>query len=116
MIPYGKQDITDDDIKAVVDTLNSDFITQGPRIDQFEKDITDKVGSKYGVLVNSATSALHISCMALGLGKEDILWTSANSFVASSNCGLYCGAKVSFVDIDFRLSLTRVNNCRLVNS
>ncbi len=100
MIPYGKQDITDDDIKAVVDTLNSDFITQGPRIDQFEKDITDKVGSKYGVLVNSATSALHISCMALGLGKEDILWTSANSFVASSNCGLYCGAKVSFVDID----------------
>jgi UDP-4-amino-4,6-dideoxy-N-acetyl-beta-L-altrosamine transaminase len=100
MIPYGKQDITDDDIKAVIDTLKSDFITQGPKIDEFESDIASKVHSNYGVLVNSATSALHIACLSIGLGKNDILWTSANSFVASSNCGLYCGADVSFIDIN----------------
>ena len=96
MIPYGKQDITDDDIKAVLDTLKSDFITQGPKIDEFESDIASKVHSNYGVLVNSATSALHIACLSIGLGKNDILWTSANSFVASSNCGLYCGADVFY--------------------
>ena len=102
MIPYGRQDITDDDIKAVIDTLNSDFITQGPKIDEFENAISKKIGSNHSVLVNSATSALHLACLALDLGEGDILWTSANSFVASSNCGLYCGADVSFVDIDLK--------------
>jgi UDP-4-amino-4,6-dideoxy-N-acetyl-beta-L-altrosamine transaminase len=100
MIPYGRQDITEADIAAVVDVLRSDFITQGPVVEQFEKAVTDYCGARYGVAVNSATSALHIACLALGLGKGDWLWTTPNTFVASANCGLYCGAEVDFVDID----------------
>ena len=100
MIPYGKQKISEDDIKQVIDVLRSDFITQGPKVPEFESSISKYVGSKFSVAVNSATSALHISCLALGLKKNDFLWTTTISFVASANCGLYCGAKVDFVDID----------------
>ena len=100
MIPYGKQDINQTDIDSVVDVLRSDFITQGPKVQLFEKAVAKYCVAKYGVAVNSATSALHIACLALGLTKGDYLWTSPNSFVASANCGLYCGAKVDFVDID----------------
>ncbi len=100
MIPYGRQDINQTDINSVVDVLQSDFLTQGPKTPLFEQTVSNYCGSKYGVAVNSATSALHIACLALGLGKDDWLWTSPNSFVASANCGLYCGAKIDFVDID----------------
>lgn len=99
-IPYGRQDISDEDINAVVDVLKSDFLTQGPCVPQFEQAIADYVGVKHAVAVNSATSALHVACLALGLKKGDWLWTSPNTFVASANCALYCGANVSFVDID----------------
>ena len=100
MIPYGKQDINQEDIDSVIDVLKSDFLTQGPLVPKFENKISNKVGSKYAIAVNSATSALHIACLALGLKKDDILWTTSISFVASSNCGLYCGASIDFVDID----------------
>ena len=100
MIPYGRQDISKEDIAEVVETLKSDFLTQGPKTPLFEKIVADYCGSKYGVAANSATSALHIACLALDLTKGDRLWTSPNSFVASANCGLYCGAKIDFVDID----------------
>jgi UDP-4-amino-4,6-dideoxy-N-acetyl-beta-L-altrosamine transaminase len=100
MIPYGRQEITDADIQAVVDVLKSDFLTQGPALPKFEERVCNHVGAKFGFAVNSATSALHIACLALGLGKGDRLWTSPNTFVASANCGLYCGADVDFVDID----------------
>ena len=100
MIPYGKQDISDDDIEAVIDVLKSDFLTQGPKVPIFESEIASFCGSKYAVAMNSATSALHTACMALDLGPGDWLWTSPNSFVASANCAIYCGAKVDFVDID----------------
>ncbi len=99
-INYGRHSIDDDDIKAVVKTLKSDFITQGPTIPLFEDKIKKYCGVKYGFAVNSATSALHISCLSLGLGPGDILWTSANTFVSSSNCALLVGATVDFVDID----------------
>ncbi len=99
-IPYGRQDISDEDINAVVDVLKSDFLTQGPCVPQFEQAIADYVGVKHAVAVNSATSALHVACLALGLKKGDWLWTSPNTFVASANCALYCGANVSFVDIE----------------
>lgn len=100
MIPYGKQDISQADIDAVLEVLNSDFLTQGPQVPSFEKKVCDHVGAKHALAVNSATSALHIACLALGLGKGDYLWTSPITFVASANCGLYCGAQVDFVDID----------------
>ena len=100
MIPYGKQLISQNDIDSVVRVLQSDFLTQGPQVPLFEKIVSAYCGSKFGVAVNSATSALHIACLALGLGEGDYLWTSPNTFVASANCGLYCGAKVDFVDID----------------
>ena len=100
MIPYGKQDINQSDIEAVIEVLKSDFLTQGPQVPLFEHNVSNYCNAQYGVAVNSATSALHVACLALGLGKDDWLWTSPNSFVASANCGLYCGAKVDFVDID----------------
>jgi len=100
VIPYGKQDINPADINSVIDVLQSDFLTQGPQTPLFEKTLVDYCGVNYGVAVNSATSALHIACLALGLGGGDWLWTSPNSFVASANCGLYCDAKIDFVDID----------------
>jgi len=100
MIPYGKQDINQDDLDSVLEVLKSDFLTQGPQVPIFEKSVSDFVGAKYGVAVNSATSALHIACLSLGFTKGDILWTSPNTFVASANCAIYCGGKVDFVDID----------------
>ncbi|WP_133511736.1 UDP-4-amino-4,6-dideoxy-N-acetyl-beta-L-altrosamine transaminase [Candidatus Thiosymbion oneisti] len=100
MIPYGRHDITEGDIAAVVAVLRSDFITQGPVIERFEKAVAGYCGASHGIAVNSATSALHIACLALGLGAGDRLWTSPITFVASANCGRYCGAQVDFVDID----------------
>ena len=100
IIPYGRQNISSDDIKSVVEVLKSDYLTQGPEVINFENSFSKYTRSKYSVAVNSATSALHISCMALGLSKNDIVWTSPISFVASSNCAVYCGARVDFVDID----------------
>lgn len=100
MIPYGRQDVTDADIEAVVRILRSDFLTQGPTVPRFERAVAGRVGAQHAVAVNSATSALHIGCMALGLGPGDRLWTVPNTFVASANCGRYCGAEVDFVDID----------------
>lgn len=102
MIPYGRQDITQADIDAVVEVLQSDFLTQGPKVPLFEHTVAAKVGAKYALAVNSATSALHIACLALNLGEGDWLWTTPVTFVASANCGLYCGARVDFVDIDPR--------------
>ena len=102
MIPYGRQNIEECDIEAVVNVLKSDWITQGPVIEQFEGAVADYSGAKFGVAMNSATSALHCACLALGLGPGDRLWTSPNTFVASANCALYCGAHVDFVDIDPR--------------
>lgn len=108
MIPYGRQEITSDDVEAVVSTLRSEFLTQGPAVPVFERALADYCGARMAVAVNSATSALHISCLALGVGVGDIVWTSPISFVASANCALYCGAKIDFVDIDpisFNLSV-----------
>ena len=99
MIPYGRQNITEDDIKSVIDVLRSDFLTQGPTGPIFENRLCDYTGAKFSVTSNSCTSALHIACLALGLGKGDIFWTSPISFVASANCGIYCGAKVDFIDV-----------------
>lgn len=99
-IPYGKQNINQADVDAVVDVLKSDFLTQGPQVPAFEKSVAQLVGAQHALAVNSATSALHIACLALGLGKGDLLWTSPITFVASSNCALYCGADVDFVDVD----------------
>ncbi len=100
MIPYGRQNVIQQDIDAVVEVLKSDFLTQGPAIPKFENALSSFAGAKYALAVNSATSALHIACMALGLREGEWLWTSPISFVASSNVGLYCGAKIDFVDID----------------
>lgn len=100
MIPYGKQEITQGDIDAVIAVLRSDYLTQGPMVPQFEQSVANYTGAKYAFAMNSATSALHVACLALGLGEGDWLWTSPITFVASANCGLYCGAKVDFVDID----------------
>ena len=100
MIPYSKQNINQADIDSVVDVLHSDFLTQGPQVPLFENTVANYCNAKYAVAVNSATSALHIACLSLGLKEGDWLWTSPNSFVASANCGLYCGAKIDFVDID----------------
>ena len=100
MIFYGKQSVNDEDIKAVEDVLSSDFLTQGPAIEKFERKVADYCGSKYAVAVTNATSALHIACLAANLNKGDYLWTSPVTFVASANCGRYCGANVDFVDIN----------------
>ncbi|OWW21317.1 UDP-4-amino-4,6-dideoxy-N-acetyl-beta-L-altrosamine transaminase [Noviherbaspirillum denitrificans] len=102
MIPYGRQDISDEDIRAVVDVLRSDWLTQGPAIEQFEKAVAQYCGAKYAVAVSNATAALHVACLAAGLGEGDVSWTSPNTFLASANCGLYCGARPGFVDIDPR--------------
>lgn len=100
MIPYGKQDINQDDIDAVLAVLQSDHLTQGPKVPEFEQTICHYVVANYAVAVNSATSALHIACLALGVGKSDTVWTAPITFVASANCALYCGAKIDFVDIE----------------
>jgi UDP-4-amino-4,6-dideoxy-N-acetyl-beta-L-altrosamine transaminase len=111
IIPYGRQDITEDDIKAVVDILRSDYLTQGPVIPAFESKLSEYCGAKHAVAVNSATSALHIACLALNVGSGDIVWTSPITFVASANCALYCGASIDFVDIDpdtYNISIDRL--------
>jgi UDP-4-amino-4,6-dideoxy-N-acetyl-beta-L-altrosamine transaminase len=100
MIPYGRQDISEADIDAVKEVLKSDFLTQGPAVPAFEKAVADYCYAKFAIAVNSATSALHIACLSLGVGKGDLVWTSPITFVASANCALYCGADVDFVDID----------------
>lgn len=102
MIPYGRQDICQADIDAVIAVLQSDYLTQGPMVPRFERTVAEHVGARYALALNSATSALHVACLALGLGPGDRLWTSPITFVASANCGLYCGASVDFVDIDPR--------------
>ena len=100
MIPYGHQEITQDDVDAVIEVLRSDYLTQGPAVPRFEKALVEYTGARHAIAVNSATSALHIACLALGLGPGDWLWTTPLTFVASANCALYCGAQVGFVDID----------------
>jgi len=100
IIPYGRQDVTQDDVDAVVDVLRSDFLTQGPAVPRFETAVAARAGVSHAVAVNSATAALHIACLALGLSNGDLLWTVPNTFVASANCARYCGADVDFVDID----------------
>lgn len=100
MIPYGKQDINQQDVDAVIDVLKSDFLTQGPKVPDFEQAIADKSNAKHAVAVNSATSALHIANLALGVGIGDLVWTSPVTFVATANSALYCGASIDFVDID----------------
>jgi len=101
-IPYGRQTISETDIEAVVAVLRSPFLTQGPAVPAFEQAVAAKVGAAHGVALNSATSALHVACLALGVGKGDSVWTTPITFVASANCALYCGATVDFVDIDPR--------------
>lgn len=101
-IPYGRQDVDSADVAAVVEVLTSDYLTQGPVVPRFEGEVATYCGVQHAVAVNSATSALHIACLALGLGSGDLLWTSPVTFVASANCGRYCGADVDFVDIDPR--------------
>lgn len=111
MIPYGRQDINQADIDAVVDVLRSDFLTQGPVVPAFEEAVANYCGAQHGIAVNSATSALHIACLALGVGEGDLVWTTPITFVASANCALYCGAEVDFVDIDphsYNLSVERL--------
>jgi len=100
ILPYSRQNIDNQDIKSVIKVLKSDFLTQGPNVSKFEKNISRKIGSKFSIAVNSATSALHIACMSLNIKKGDIVWTSANSFVASINCAKYLGAHVDFIDIE----------------
>lgn len=102
MIPYARQDITQADIDAVVEVLKSDYLTQGPMVPRFEQTVADYCGAGHARAMNSGTSALHVACLALGLGRGDWLWTSPITFVASANCALYCGAQVDFVDIDQR--------------
>ena len=99
-IPYGRQEISEDDVIAVIETLRSDFLTQGTQVPAFEQAVAQKVGATHAIALNSATSALHVACMALNLGPGDWLWTVPNTFVASANCAIYCGAQVDFVDID----------------
>jgi len=100
MIPYGRQSINEADIAAVVEVLKSDFLTQGPAVPRFEEAVASYCQAGYAVAVNSATSALHLACLALNVGPGDLVWTSPVTFVASANCALYCGADVDFVDID----------------
>jgi UDP-4-amino-4,6-dideoxy-N-acetyl-beta-L-altrosamine transaminase len=111
-IPYGRQNITEDDITAVVAVLRSDWLTQGPTIEKFEQAVANYCGAKYAVAVSNATAALHLACLAIGLDPGDTLWTSPNTFVASANCARYCGADVDFVDIDsqtYNLSIAELD-------
>lgn len=113
MIPYGRQDISEEDINAVVNVLRSDWLTQGPCVPRFEAALAEYTGASHAIAVNSATSALHIACLALGVGPGDWVWTSPNTFVASANCAEYCGANVDFVDIDpetYNMSVTKLED------
>lgn len=111
MIPYGRQSINQADIDAVIEALQSDFLTQGPTVPRFEEHAAAYCGASHAVAVNSATAALHVACLALDVGPGDLVWTSPITYVASANCALYCGAEVDFVDIDPRtycLSIERL--------
>jgi UDP-4-amino-4,6-dideoxy-N-acetyl-beta-L-altrosamine transaminase len=111
IIPYGRQNISESDVASVIEVLQSDYLTQGPAVPRFEDAVASYSGVKHAIAVNSATSALHIACLALGVGKGDLVWTSPITFVASANCALYCGAEVDFVDIDphtYNLSAERL--------
>lgn len=113
IIPYGRQSISEEDIQAVVNVLRSDWLTQGPAVEKIEHQVAEYCGATYAVAVNSATSALHLACLASGFGSGDTLWTSPNTFVASANCGLYCGGQVDFVDIDprtYNLDVAQLEN------
>ncbi len=112
-LPYGRQNISTDDIDEVNRVLKSDFLTQGPKVPLFEEEISKKVNAKYAVASNSATSSLHLACLALGLGKKDYLWTTPITFVASANCALYCGAQVDFVDINQETALIDINKLEI---
>lgn len=109
MIPYSRQDVSQEDIDAVIEVLKSDYLTQGPMVPEFETAVSNYCGAKFSVAANSATSALHIACLALGVGKGDIVWTSPITFVASANCALYCGATIDFVDIDSKTYNMSIN-------
>jgi len=109
VIPYGKQDITQEDIDSVIKILKSDFLTQGPAVPHFEKSLCNFSGSEYAIAMNSCTSALHVACLSLDLKAGDIVWTSPISFVASANCALYCGASVDFVDVDPNTALISID-------
>jgi UDP-4-amino-4,6-dideoxy-N-acetyl-beta-L-altrosamine transaminase len=109
MIPYGKQDILEEDIDSIVKVLRSEFLTQGPVVPDFEQALCHQTGAEYAIAVNSATSALHIACLSLGLGSGDILWTSPITFVASANCAFYCGATVDFVDVELDTALMDID-------
>ena len=115
-IPYSRQQISDDDIAAVTDLLRSDFLTQGPKGGEFEAAFAERHGVAHAIGVSNATAALHIGCLALGVGPGSLVWTSPNSFVSSANCALFCGADVDFVDIDpvtRNMSVEALNeNCR----
>jgi UDP-4-amino-4,6-dideoxy-N-acetyl-beta-L-altrosamine transaminase len=100
LIPYGRQSIDASDIEAVIDVLRSDWLTQGPALERFEQEVAQYCGSAHAIAVSNGTAALHLACLALGVGPGDIVWTTPNTFVASANCALYCGAKIDFVDID----------------
>ena len=111
IIPYSTQTISKLDIESVVKVLKSDFLTQGPKVEEFEKNFSKKVKAKYAVAFNSATSALHASCLALNLKKNEALWTVPNTFVASANCSLLAGGKVDFIDIDpetYNINITTI--------
>ncbi len=111
-LPYGRQSITNKDISSVKKILKSDFLTTGPTIKLFEKSLSKFCRSKFAVAVNSATSALHIACLSLGIKKGDIVWTSPISFVASANCAIYCGAKIDFIDIDINSFNISIENLK----
>ena len=111
-IPYGRQSVSEEDIQAVVKVLRSDFLTQGPVVQQFETAFASRVGAEFAISTTNATSALHLACLALGVGPGDVVWTSAVSFVASANCALYCGASVDFVDIDAKTSNMSIDDLR----
>ena len=111
MIPYGKQSIDNKDIDFIIDVLKSNFLTQGPQVPLFEDNVSEICGSNFSTAFNSATSALHAACLALGLEENDTVWTSPISFVASANCAIYCGANIDFVDIDentFNIDLNKL--------
>ena len=107
-IPYGKQNITSEDIERVKNVLEGSMITQGEEVPKFEKEVASKGGGRYGIAVNSATSALHLACKALGVSHGDNVWTSSISFVASANCAIYCGAKIDFIEIERETALVDV--------
>ena len=111
-LPYGKHSITEEDIRSVNKVLRGSLITQGEKINEFEEAIAKKVDAKFAVALNSATSALHLACLALNVKKDDSVWTSPISFVASANCGIYCGAKIDFVDINPKSGLIDMDSLK----